>query len=211
MLLSKSESIVVSEQIVERTVIWDAMTLMWSHCNANAAKCDFGITNDYVFNERVLMYPLLLARICHWTNNRVAGIWHFMTLKWGHCINNASKRDFSITNDFVPNSSVWIFLLLYNIPHFDIIKAYSISIPSAIERPKQNLGQIIRVSKLNHLWFRLRCLTCPAPSHYPGQCCLIVNCTHRRYSMELWKWFPLKKMHLTISFAICHFVSASLC
>ena len=73
MLLSKSESIAVSEQIVERAVIWDAMALMWSLCNDNAAKCDFGITNDYVFNERVLMLPLLLAKICRWTNTRVTG------------------------------------------------------------------------------------------------------------------------------------------
>ena len=69
----KYESIVVSEQIVERTMIWDVVALMWSHCNDNAAKCDFGITNDYVFNERVLMFPLLLASICRWTNNRMAG------------------------------------------------------------------------------------------------------------------------------------------
>ena len=61
------------EQIVNRTVIWDAMALMWSHCNGNAAKCDFSITNDYVSIERVLMFLFLLARICCWTNNRGAG------------------------------------------------------------------------------------------------------------------------------------------
>ena len=38
------------KQIVKRTVIWDAMALMWSHCNDNAAKLDFGITNDFVRN-----------------------------------------------------------------------------------------------------------------------------------------------------------------
>ena len=61
------------EQIVERTVIWDAMALMWTPCNNNAAKCNFGITNDYVSNQRVLMFPLLLVRICCSTNNQVAG------------------------------------------------------------------------------------------------------------------------------------------
>ena len=40
------------EQIVKRTVISDAMALIWSRCNDNAAKRDFGITNDYVSNER---------------------------------------------------------------------------------------------------------------------------------------------------------------
>ena len=45
------------EQIVKRTVIWDAMAPMWSHCNDNAAKRDFGITNDYVSNDSVLRFP----------------------------------------------------------------------------------------------------------------------------------------------------------
>ena len=61
------------EQIVKRTVIWDAMVRVWSHCKDNVAKRDFGITNDYVSNERVLMFHLLLVRICRWTNNKVAG------------------------------------------------------------------------------------------------------------------------------------------
>ena len=52
---------------------WDAMALMWIPCNDNAAKWDFGITNDYVSNQRVLMFPLLLVKICCSTNNRVAG------------------------------------------------------------------------------------------------------------------------------------------
>ena len=70
------------EQIIKRTVISDAMAFMWSHCNDNAAKRDFSITNDNVSNERVLMFSLLIARICCWTNNRVAGIWNNMTLMW---------------------------------------------------------------------------------------------------------------------------------
>ena len=61
------------EQIVKRTVIWDAMALMWIPCNDDAANCDFGITNDNVSNQRVLMFPLLLVRIWCSTNNRVAG------------------------------------------------------------------------------------------------------------------------------------------
>ena len=35
---------------VKRTVIWDATALMWSHCNDNAAKHDFSISNDFVYN-----------------------------------------------------------------------------------------------------------------------------------------------------------------
>ena len=47
-----------------RTVIWDAMALMWIPCNDNAAKCDFGITNDSVSNQRVLMkYTISVALI----------------------------------------------------------------------------------------------------------------------------------------------------
>ena len=65
------------------------------------------ITNDYVSNERVLVFPLLLARICRWTNNRLAGNLKQHDAMWSHCNNNASKADFSI-----PNQSVWIFLLL---------------------------------------------------------------------------------------------------
>ena len=47
------------EQIVKRAVIWDAMAIIWSPCNDNAAKCDFGITNDHVFTEGVLIFPVL--------------------------------------------------------------------------------------------------------------------------------------------------------
>ena len=66
------------EQIIKRTEISDAMAFRWSHCNDNAAKRDFGITSDNVSNERMLMFSLLLARICCWTNTQVAGetTWH---------------------------------------------------------------------------------------------------------------------------------------
>ena len=37
-----------AEQIGKWTVISDAMALMWSHCNDNVAKRDFGITNDFL-------------------------------------------------------------------------------------------------------------------------------------------------------------------
>ena len=58
------------------------------------------------------MFPLRLARMCHWTNNRVAGDLQQYDAHGGHCNNNASIRDFSFTNNFVPNLNVWIFLLL---------------------------------------------------------------------------------------------------
>ena len=38
------------EQEVDRPVIWNAMTLMWRHCNNNVSKRDFGIANDFVPN-----------------------------------------------------------------------------------------------------------------------------------------------------------------
>ena len=41
------------EQEVERPVIWNVMTIMWRHCNNNASKGDFGITNDYVSSKRI--------------------------------------------------------------------------------------------------------------------------------------------------------------
>ena len=100
---SCSQSCHAVEQIFKRTMIWHAMALVWSHCNDNTAKCNFGITNDCVSIKRVFMFPLLLARICRSTNNRVDGDFTI------HLAHNASKRDFSITNNFVPNQGVWIF------------------------------------------------------------------------------------------------------
>ena len=38
------------EQEVDRSVIWNDMTLMWRHCNNNVSKRDVGITNDFVPN-----------------------------------------------------------------------------------------------------------------------------------------------------------------
>ena len=101
-----------AEEIVKRTVIWDTMALVWSYRNDNAAKRDSRITNDYVSNEKKFMFPLLLARYVVEQTIEWLRIWHFMTLLWGNCYNNALKRDFSITNDFVPNQDVWIFILL---------------------------------------------------------------------------------------------------
>ena len=46
---------------VEWPVIWNVMTAMLRHCNNEATKRDFGITNDYISNERVWGFPLLLA------------------------------------------------------------------------------------------------------------------------------------------------------
>ena len=60
---------------VEEPAIWNVMRAMLRHCNNNAAKRDFGITNDYISNERVWRFALLLARICYWTNSRATGDW----------------------------------------------------------------------------------------------------------------------------------------
>ena len=56
--------------------------------------------------------------LCYWPGHAIEqtiewlGMWHFMTLMWGRCNNNASKRSFSFTNNFHPNQGVSIFLLL---------------------------------------------------------------------------------------------------
>ena len=60
---------------VEGPVIWNIMTAMLRHCNNNATKRDFGITNDYISNKRVWMFALLLARTCYWTINRATSEW----------------------------------------------------------------------------------------------------------------------------------------
>ena len=60
---------------VEEPVIWNVMTAMLRHCNNNATKHDFGVTNDYISNERVSRFALLLARTCYWTNSQVTGDW----------------------------------------------------------------------------------------------------------------------------------------
>ena len=54
-------------------MIWNVMMVMLRHCNKNATKHDSGITNDYISNERVWRFPLLLASTYFWTNIRVAG------------------------------------------------------------------------------------------------------------------------------------------
>ena len=74
---------------VEGPVIWNVMTAMLRHCNNNATKRDFGITNDYISNERVWRFVLLLARTCYWTNSRRLVIGNIITLMWRHCNNNA--------------------------------------------------------------------------------------------------------------------------
>ena len=54
-----------AEQEVERPVIWNVVTIMWGHCNNNATKGGFGITNEIVWRSR-----LLLARTCCWRNSQ---------------------------------------------------------------------------------------------------------------------------------------------
>ena len=46
---------------VERPVIWNVMTVMWHFCINQATKRDFGITTEYISNERVWIFPLLLT------------------------------------------------------------------------------------------------------------------------------------------------------
>ena len=92
-------------------LIWDTMALIWTPCNDNAAKCDFGNTNDFVPNENVWMFLLL----CHDMplSKLSSGLW-FGTpwLMWTPCNNNAAKCDFGITNDYVSNQRVLMFPLL---------------------------------------------------------------------------------------------------
>ena len=60
---------------VEGPVIWNVMAAMLRHCNDNATKRDFGITNDYISNERVWRFAFLSARTYCWTNIRATGDW----------------------------------------------------------------------------------------------------------------------------------------
>ena len=60
-----SPTIQAAEQEVERPMIWNVVTIMWGHCNNNATKGGFGITNEIVWRSR-----LLLARTCCWTNSQ---------------------------------------------------------------------------------------------------------------------------------------------
>ena len=59
------------------------------HCNNNATKCDFGITNDYNSNERVWRFALLLTGdAIEQTVDRLV-IGNIKTLMWRHCNSNA--------------------------------------------------------------------------------------------------------------------------
>ena len=60
---------------VEGPVIWNAMAAMLRHFNSNATKRDFGITNDYISNERMWGFALLIARACYLTNSPATGDW----------------------------------------------------------------------------------------------------------------------------------------
>ena len=60
---------------VDGQVIWNVMTAMMRHCSKSATKHDFGITSDYISNETVWRFALLLARTYYWTNSRVTGDW----------------------------------------------------------------------------------------------------------------------------------------
>ena len=74
---------------VEGLVIWNVMTAMLRHCNNSATKRDFGITNDYISNERVWRCALLLARQFYWTNSRATGDWkHQNAMSWQQAVNH---------------------------------------------------------------------------------------------------------------------------
>ena len=49
-----------AEQEVERPVIWNVVTIMWGHCNNNATKGGFGITNEIVEVAFAISQDLLL-------------------------------------------------------------------------------------------------------------------------------------------------------
>ena len=60
---------------VEGPVIWNVMSAMLHHCDNNATKREFGITNDYISSERVWRFALLLARAFCRTNSQATGDW----------------------------------------------------------------------------------------------------------------------------------------
>ena len=84
-----SESWHAAEQIVKRTVIWGTMALMWSYCNDNAAKRDFGITNDYVSNgchdARVSSLMIMMQNAVSQTAQSRIGIGNFIMSGMIYC------------------------------------------------------------------------------------------------------------------------------
>ena len=96
-----SQPWLAAEQEVERPVIWKVMTIMWCQCINNASNGGFGVTNDYDSSVRVSMVPLLLHRTCCWKTVEWPVIWNAITVMLRHSNDNATKRDFGTTNDYI--------------------------------------------------------------------------------------------------------------
>ena len=74
---------------VEGPVIWSVMAGILRHCNNNATKHDFGITNDYISNDRVWRFAFLLAEHAIEQTVKRLLIGNIKTLMLRHCNNNA--------------------------------------------------------------------------------------------------------------------------
>ena len=80
------------EQIAKLTVIWDPMALIWSHCNDNAAKCDFSMSSPI----KVFGY-FFCSQSWHAVEQIVKRmvISNALMLMCRHCNDNVAKRDLS--------------------------------------------------------------------------------------------------------------------
>ena len=103
---------------VERPVIWNVMTAMLRHCNNNATKRDFDITNDYISNENVedcfvITQDMLLNKLSSdwWleTSRRSCGItvmttpfryYRWLSLQW-----ESADISFAISKGILLNNS----------------------------------------------------------------------------------------------------------
>ena len=63
-------------------VIWNVMTAMLRHCNNKATQRDFGFTNDFISNERVWGFALLLTGEAIEQTVERLGIGNIKTLMW---------------------------------------------------------------------------------------------------------------------------------
>ena len=127
-----SQPWLAAEQEVERPVIWKVMTIMWCQCINNASNGGFGVTNDYVSSVRVYMVPLLLNRTCCWKTVEWPVIWNAMTVMLRHSNDNATKRDFGTTIDYIFNKSGGVLLLGYETPWFFCCVTVITILPNAI-------------------------------------------------------------------------------
>ena len=101
-----SQPWLAAEQEVERPVIRNVMTIMWCQCINNASMAGFSITNEYISSVRVYMVPMLLTRTCCLKTVEWPVISNIITVMLRYSNNNAIKRDFGITNDYIFNGRV---------------------------------------------------------------------------------------------------------